>query len=188
MKTDDQELLKRLKQGDNKAFELIYQYYYREFLSWFIRNYGCSSNEAKEAFQSAVVVLYENIARGIITSLRSSVKTYLYGIGKNKLREQARKFGRMSGDLSVVTDIPEEITDDIVLSPEHMSVIREALTSLGEPCRELLELYYYRQHSMEEIAHKLNYSNANSAKNQKYKCLLRLRKVYRERINEYTGI
>jgi len=50
------------------------------------------------------------------------------------------------------------------------------LEKMGDPCKALLESFYFNQLSWEAIAEKFGYSNAASARNQKYKCLERIRK------------
>jgi hypothetical protein len=54
------------------------------------------------------------------------------------------------------------------------------MSSLGEPCKSLLEAYYLQKKSMLEIAGDFGYTNADNAKNQKYKCLMRLKKLFFE--------
>jgi predicted DNA-binding protein YlxM (UPF0122 family) len=54
----------------------------------------------------------------------------------------------------------------------------QALNQLGEPCRTLLEDYYFQDLSMQLITEKFGYTNADNAKNQKYKCLMRLKKLF----------
>ena len=53
-----------------------------------------------------------------------------------------------------------------------------SLGLLGEPCKTLITDYYVKHMSMEEIADKFGYTNSNNAKNQKYKCLQRLKKIF----------
>ena len=55
-----------------------------------------------------------------------------------------------------------------------------AMQHLGEPCKSLLESYYLQKRSMVEIATDFGYTNADNAKNQKYKCLMRLKKMFFE--------
>ena len=52
-----------------------------------------------------------------------------------------------------------------------------ALSNLGEPCKTILVQYYYMKQTMQEIAAMFHYTNAENAKNQKYKCLQRLKKL-----------
>ena len=56
--------------------------------------------------------------------------------------------------------------------------MNKAIGSLGEPCKSLLEAYYLQHRNMQEIAVEFGYTNADNAKNQKYKCLMRLKKIF----------
>jgi hypothetical protein len=60
--------------------------------------------------------------------------------------------------------------------------MEQSLNSLGEPCRSLLKAYYLEMKSMVEIACEFGYTNADNAKNQKYKCLMRLKKIFNQHI------
>jgi hypothetical protein len=55
--------------------------------------------------------------------------------------------------------------------------------SLGEPCKSLLEAFYIEKKSMDQIALTFGYTNADNAKNQKYKCLMRLKKLFFSQYN-----
>lgn len=70
--------------------------------------------------------------------------------------------------------LPDEIADE----NEKLVVLRKSLARLGVGCRKLLLLFYYFKKNMEEIATELNYTNADNAKSQKYKCLQKLKSVY----------
>ena len=61
---------------------------------------------------------------------------------------------------------------------EAFITMEKALAHLGEPCRSLLEAYYLQKKNMLEISTQFGYTNADNAKNQKYKCLTRLKKVF----------
>nr|WP_287424222.1 hypothetical protein [Candidatus Brachybacter algidus] len=56
--------------------------------------------------------------------------------------------------------------------------MEKALINLGEPCKSLLEAYYLQKQNMQVIAANFGYTNADNAKNQKYKCLMRLKKIF----------
>lgn len=56
--------------------------------------------------------------------------------------------------------------------------MRESMSGLGEPCRGIIEDFYIHDLSMEAISEKFGYTNADNAKNQKYKCLQRLKKLF----------
>jgi predicted DNA-binding protein YlxM (UPF0122 family) len=59
--------------------------------------------------------------------------------------------------------------------------MESALQNMGQPCQTILEDYYLHKRSMQEIAEKFGYTNAENAKNQKYKCLMRLKKLFFDR-------
>ena len=52
------------------------------------------------------------------------------------------------------------------------------MQQLGDPCAKLLNNFYKKEMTMQEIAHAFGYTNAENAKSQKYKCLARLKKIY----------
>jgi len=62
----------------------------------------------------------------------------------------------------------------------EFEMMDKAIGSLGEPCKSLLEAYYLQKQNMQVIAANFGYTNADNAKNQKYKCLMRLKKIFFE--------
>ena len=68
--------------------------------------------------------------------------------------------------------------------------LNNAIEKLGYPCKKLLECFYYKRMSWNEIAFALGYKSAASAKNQKYKYLERIRSAVgyeKEQIDNETG-
>ena len=71
--------------------------------------------------------------------------------------------------------------DDLNSENENrLDLVEKCLEELGDPCRALLISYYYEKKSMLEIAELLGYKNTDTTKNQKYKCLKRLKKLFIE--------
>ena len=60
----------------------------------------------------------------------------------------------------------------------EFEMMEKAISNLGEPCKSLLEAYYLQKQNMQVIAANFGYTNADNAKNQKYKCLMRLKKIF----------
>jgi DNA-directed RNA polymerase specialized sigma subunit len=87
---------------------------------------------------------------------------------------------QFSGDLANAEDTIS-ITEDLERY-EHRNtdfeMMERAMQYLGEPCKSLLESYYLQKRNMTEIAMEFGYTNADNAKNQKYKCLIRLKKIF----------
>src|SRR5690606_6715764 len=82
------------------------------------------------------------------------------------------------------TEFDAELGDINLLLKDHQEEERnyikmeDALKKLGEPCATLLKDFYLEDLSMAEIAEKFGYTNTDNAKNQKYKCLQRLKKYF----------
>jgi RNA polymerase sigma factor (sigma-70 family) len=174
----EQELLKGLAGNDRKAIESIYRAHYSMIQTLVINNSG-TSDDARDIFQEAIIVLYEKAKSGSF-ELHSQLKTYLYAVSRRLWLKRLALNKRFSGDLA---NAAESIaTEEDIELYEHRSqdfeLMEQALQHLGEPCKELLENYYIRKKNMTEIAKEFGYTNAENAKNQKYKCLMRLKKIF----------
>jgi DNA-directed RNA polymerase specialized sigma24 family protein len=88
---------------------------------------------------------------------------------------QQNRFTITDGYETVVVD--EEVEDHEKRNAEF-NMMEKAMNGLGEPCKSLLEAFYIDKKSMQEIATGFGYTNAENAKNQKYKCLMRLKKLF----------
>jgi hypothetical protein len=60
----------------------------------------------------------------------------------------------------------------------EFSMMERAMNGLGEPCKSLLQAFYMDKKNMQDIAASFGYTNAENAKNQKYKCMVRLKKLF----------
>jgi RNA polymerase sigma factor (sigma-70 family) len=176
--SNEQALLKGLAANDRKAIETIYRAHYSMVQALVINNSG-TSDDARDIFQEAIIVLYEKAKSGSF-ELHAQLKTYLYAVSRRLWLKKLALYKRFSGDLA---NAPETIaTEDDLEIYEHRTqdfeLMEQALQHLGEPCKELLESYYIRKKNMSEIAKEFGYTNADNAKNQKYKCLMRLKKIF----------
>ena len=172
-------VLQQLREGDEQMLRSLYEENRDEFVHWLQRTQGFESNDAREVFQLAVVTLYDNVLTGKLTQLEGSVKTYLFGIGKNKARDIRRKKSKvsLSVDAFIYDRAEENVTEYKAAKEELFDRVDGALQQMGDACRRLIELFYYQKLSMEAICQQMEYSSAATAKNMKYKCLKRLRKM-----------
>lgn len=179
MSQDD--LIRTIRTQGEGALAAVYENYRDEFLLWIIREYKCSMDDGKDIYQLAILIFYDNIKTGKLQHLVSSVKTYLFGIGKNIARESQRKGKRFvpidkeKWLKEYLIDEPSETVDD-----DLFAKARVALEKLGQPCQRIVELFYFEKKSMTEISDALGYKNPDTAKNQKCKCMARLRKLFQE--------
>ena len=179
LKVDNESLLlKGLAQDDRKAIETIYKDHYNMVQALVIRNNG-TAEDAKDIFQEAMIVLYEKVKSNSF-ELNCQIKTYIYSVSRRlwlkKLMHQNRFMIADEADQEIVST-DEEIEEHEKLNTEF-NMMEKAIHGLGEPCKSLLEAFYMQKKSMLEIAAGFGYTNAENAKNQKYKCLMRLKKLF----------
>jgi RNA polymerase sigma factor (sigma-70 family) len=172
-------IIEAIKAGSEKILFQIYETYRDEFVSWSIRNHQISIEEAKDVFQEAIVGLYKNVKAGKADTLESSIKTYLFGIGKNIILNMLKRKGIESKAYEHITETQESTINDHYEREHLISLVKRIYRALGSPCKEVLELYYEKGFDMESVAVQLGYKNADVAKKKKYECL----KSLEERIN-----
>ena len=169
----------RLKRGDQEALAEIYSEYREGFLHWITNTHQCTRDEAVEIFQHSILTFYENVVEGSFEGLKTAgIKTYIYSIGKNKLLGDYRKNMRISSTESVDAEENSEIEVDVEhIKSQKLETIKKAIQDLGDPCKKLLELFYFNNLSNDEIAEIMDYKNGNTVKNLKYKCIQRIKKA-----------
>jgi RNA polymerase sigma factor (sigma-70 family) len=174
----DQLLLRGLADNDKKSIETIYRENYSMIQSFVLNNNG-SSDDARDIFQEAMVVLYEK-AKLPSFLLSCQLKTYLYSICRRlwlKRLQQMSKFSSQVESLEETVPVEEEIEEHEKVNNDFI-LMEHAMNKIGEPCKSLLDAYYLQKKNMLEIAGEFGYTNADNAKTQKYKCLVRLKKLF----------
>jgi RNA polymerase sigma factor (sigma-70 family) len=173
-------VINEIKNGNRQALENIYTMYRRGFIDWTTKTYRISTDEAVEIYQQAILAFYENIVSGKLSKAGSNIRTYLFAIGKNKVFELHRYQVKVRHTDHPLPDYEDISSEDPENNQQLIELSKACLARLGDPCRQILESYYYHKKSMQEIALRLGYKNEQTAKNQKYKCLLRLRELFRQ--------
>lgn len=179
---NEQQLLKALANNDSKAAETIYKDNFNMVLAFILNNNG-SYDEAKDIFQEAMITLYQKAKSGSFV-LTSQLKTYIYSVCRRLWLKRLQQIGKMANGVENFETIPVE--NDIEIHERRnaeLGIMERALGSLGEPCKSLLESFYIERKNMEQIALMFGYTNADNAKNQKYKCLIRLKKLFFSQYN-----
>ncbi|MEO8961430.1 MAG: sigma-70 family RNA polymerase sigma factor, partial [Ginsengibacter sp.] len=180
MKTYDQEeeLLKGLAANNSNAIETIYRENYLAIQAFIIKNSG-NPDDARDIFQEAMIVLFEKAKSGSFT-LSCQLQTYMYSVSRRLWLKRLQKQNRFSQEIETlheVVPVDDEI-DTLEKTNRDFNLMEDALLKVGEPCKSLLEAFYIGKKSMPEIAGSFGYTNADNAKTQKYKCLMRLKKLF----------
>lgn len=175
--------LDSIASGDPAVIRLLYREYQPDFIAWTRKTFGLAPDEAREIFQESVVTLYENVINGKLVDVKSSIKTYLFAIGKNKTFEFLRRKGRIESldNLSRSQEPVDEAVAGFESDSEMMrrqKIMKECVRELGQACQDILTLYYFQQLSLVQICEKLQYKNEETVKSQKFKCMQQLRRNF----------
>lgn len=175
----DQEIVNVLKTNDLKggtnALKILYKNNYYMVEDYILKNSG-TRDDAKDIFQESVIVLYKNIKKESF-ELNGKISTYLYSITRNlwlkKLRDSKISTTSIDGYKDSFVQNSNAIT--AIEYSESQKLIGGMLQKASEKCKNLLKAFYYEKHSMKTIAATQGYSSEQVAKNQKVRCLKKLR-------------
>lgn len=174
----DELILAEIRKKNEAALGELYKTHYPMAVHLVCSNSG-SEQEAKDIFQEAVIVFYERAQQPDFV-LTCKIKTYLYAVCRRlwlKRLTERKRFDVSIPEAEAFDRMEEEMTE-VVESEMNFQRMRDSLQALGEPCRTIIEDFYIRDFSMEIIREKFGYTSADNAKNQKYKCLQRLKKLF----------
>lgn len=170
-------LLQGLAKSDRKAIETIYKENFTMVQALVVNNSG-TTEDAKDIFQEALIVLYEKVKSGTF-ELNCQIKTYVYSVSRRLWLKRLMQQSRFSiGEADEETVAVESEVEEYEKRDLEFTMMEKAMAGLGEPCKSLLEAFYLQKIGMQEIAASFGYTNADNAKNQKYKCLMRLKKAF----------
>lgn len=177
--TDDKTVINQLKKGNLGVLDKVYLLHRDTFLG-FGRTFNLSKEDITDVYQDTILIFYENVRSGKIETLNSSIRTYLFGIGKRLAYQLLRKKGNthefMDFNEPEVNNIEELIEQE---AQTHQSQkLSEALSKLGKSCRGLLLLFYYEQLSIKDIMERMQYANENTVKAHKSRCIRSLRDFF----------
>ena len=179
-----EELVARVRGGDEEAFRLIFDRYSRPVLG-FIYDMVGDRSLAEDLAQETFVRAYRGLS-----NLREETKlsTWLFAIAKNCAREQLRTRRRNEGNVEIDAGPAFELRDEgrtpsgALLDKELSGVIQRALMKLDEDKRTVFTLKVLQQRSYEEIAEITGFSVGKLKTD-----LHRARAEMRRRIGPYLG-
>ena len=181
MKMTDHECISAIRERNNKLTSKVYNLYRDDFIYKFRKWLGRNEDDIFDIYQEAFLELCDKIYTNKINeiSLTSSLKTYLYAIGKYIVIATYRKNQK---SVPTISDIPDIAEDDSELEEDNEKVVQLAVEQMGEPCYSILTKQYWDEESGEAIAIALNYKNVDTVKTQKYKCIQKLKKDLKDKI------
>ena len=173
---------------NSKPKEISALYYsLREPFFVFSKRYGLSSDDISDIYQEAFIALRRRALNGKLNEVNSSLKTYLFGIGKNMIFDRLNETGKqvtLNPELHFEKHQLTEFQIDKQDLTENQLKLNRAFKQLPKSCRELLTLYYSRGLSLNEIVELTDYANNGVVRSHKSRCLKRLKALIKNKNNE----
>lgn len=176
--------MKKIEQENSDERGMLFTRLYLETfptVAAFVSKRGGSLEKAKDIFQDALILYYEQVYT-TETEVRTIDKAYLLGIAKNLWYGQAKE-SKLMVDLS---GLDAERLAEIEESEAAEIKLLSFLEVAGRRCMEMLKAFYYDSLSLSKISERFGFSGTRSATVQKYKCLEKVRDEVKERKLEYA--
>jgi len=173
----DHEIFEGIARKDNKTFLFLYQKYQSSILRMVQKNNG-NAEDALDIFQEGVIALWTNIQKDKFQLQdKARISTYLYALCRNIWISRLRKKKTThSIDDNPHLEIAAEV-DEMEEQHSRINELEQQFRKLGDACQQILKLFYYQKASMQEIAVAMEITE-NTAKNNKYRCMQRLKAIY----------
>lgn len=183
----DDKIIEQLKLGNHTVFKHVYNHY-GIVENYILKNSG-NKEDAKDIFQNALIIFYKK-ALEVNFELTSKLSTYIFAIAQNlwlkKLRDNKHNHSPIDERFSNLEAKTQNTEEPAISLKEY---IQQKLLTLGEPCLSILIMHTYQKLSMAMISKKMGYANEHTARQQKYKCLRRIRKMIPEEDkNRYLNV
>src|SRR5690606_34482457 len=138
-----------LQNGGTAALDVIYLRYKSGVLA-FAKRDPIDPQVALDIYHDSMIALYENAVKGKLDELKSSIKTYLYAIGKYKI------FAYLKSNPQQEERLADELTEELTLfeidtTEEQLKLLQRAYLQLGAKCQQVLHLFYYKRLKLKDI-------------------------------------
>lgn len=167
----DEELMARYVAGDHDAFHEIWRRYHDALVRAVFRRVG-NAEVSRDVVQQGFLQFHrarKDFREG------AKVRPWLYTITLNLARDWGRKHGRRTMVEYDDRNFPEE-PDDYVVRAEDVQRVREALETLDERHREVIELHWFEGLSFREIS-EITGDGLSAVKVRAHRTYEKLRKV-----------
>ena len=171
-------------------------------LSYLRKQFSVSDDDLDDIFQESSMALFLNVRDGKLSTLTSSLGTYfmkvcinqtLKFLGKNSKTKPLFDDRRITNSDFVRDDKIAELYGACIDAEEEERktrmelLVNNIIASMTDTCKNILHSYYWDNFSTSTIADMFNFSDANSVKAQKYKCVKKFRDKYNELKNKIYG-
>ena len=206
----DKEIIESFLNNDQMGIRKAY-YAWRMPFDQSISRLLPNDEDRADAYREAFIRLQQHILTERLTAdnIQKSLLAYFKTIGRYvaleiiNQRNKGQNHTDEENDIDTINikeelEFSDEPMDDEPLSSdqsfdpnddmdtqERERIIRSLVEQLGKPCAPLLLGHLWENKSMEILAQELGYSNADSAKSQKAKCMKKVKTFVKQQLIEY---
>lgn len=178
-KLNGNEIIERIRRNDEKLFGDLYLCSEKELKGWIQKYSKINRDEALELYHVVFAIFIENIQNGKLKELNAVPSTYLISIARNKILGGRRKKKKII--LTESLEDEKRDKEELLISEnnesleENLQKLEAAYLKLSEKCKDLVGWKYFNDLSFREISLELNFKSEAVARNEKHKCMKKLR-------------
>jgi len=146
---DDRALIQRIVTGDQTAMKQLYEIHSGP-LFHFVKNWLANPHEASDMVHETMLEVWQRADR---FQGRSSLKSWIFSIARNKSIDKNRKLSRLSYTDEVPDTETEEVSPMTALEASQDSILlKSCIAELSETHRRMIHLAFYEDLSYREIS------------------------------------
>ena len=146
----DTALMAQVAQGDRRAIRVLFERY-QEIVYRFVLRLVGNSASAEDIVSEVFLELWRHAAR---FEGRARLSSWILAIARNKAVSSLRGRSELPLDDVTAQAIPDEAVsaEQTLDAAERSALLRQCLTQLSPAHREIIDLVYYHEKSVEEVA------------------------------------
>ncbi len=152
----EEELCKRMKNGDDHSFEILYERYFEKIYAFIVRRVG-AREIAEDLVSNIFMKAFASRARFI---WKTSFKSWLYQIASNTLIDHYRSHkSTVSFNPEVHTEPSEQpSTNQEIDTASLRQMLNSVLLKLDSRTQTVIQLKFFGEYDHQEIANMMNIS------------------------------
>lgn len=177
---NDETLVEEIRKGNKEALVYLYEGNYASIRNYILKNNG-GLDDVEDILQDAVIAVWQKAGQSDF-ELTAKLSTFLFAVAKNlwlKALNKAKRTESMEDhhEYNAISSTPAIHGGDLRIVVAYMDKI-------GDTCRQLLHLFYFEEQDMKEIATRMNFANADTAKAKKYQCFKKLEQMVKNHFHK----